>query len=115
MSARQVVYLAQRLVGDLVIELQLVAGLGHARTGDRSEIVIPPVDPLARLAVVGRPAEVGGIDVGRQTLLEAVKLVGADKVHLPRQGGLIAGPPQMMGKGGHVRRKLGGIVVDAGG
>jgi hypothetical protein len=62
--------------------------LGDARAGDGAEIVVPPVDPLAGLAVVRRPAEIGGVDVGGQPLLEAVHLVGSDEMHLARQAGV---------------------------
>ena len=71
-------------MGDLVIIFQLIGDLGHARARDGSKIVVPPVDPFPRLAVVRGPAEIGGIDVGGQTLLEAVQLVRADEMHLAR-------------------------------
>ena len=38
---------------------------------------------LAAEAPVRRPAEVPGVDVGRESLLEPVELVGPDEVHLP--------------------------------
>ncbi|MNE82951.1 hypothetical protein D3C80_1797240 [compost metagenome] len=80
--ARQLVELLIGEEGDLVVILHLVGDLGNAGAGDGAEIVIPPVDALARLAIVRRPAEIGGIDVGRQTLLETVQLIRANEVHL---------------------------------
>src|SRR3546814_13208956 len=47
--------------GALIVVLQLVGDLGYARSGHRAEVVIPPVDPLARLAVVRGPAALGQI------------------------------------------------------
>ncbi len=113
MAAREVVELARRVVGDLVVIFHLVGDLGNAGAGDRTQIVIPPVDAFAGLAVVRRPAEIGGIDVGRQPLLEAMQLVWADEMHLARQAGLVAGGAQMMREGRNVGGKFGGVVVDA--
>ena len=59
---------------------------------------------LDRAAPVGRPAQIGGIDVGRQAFLEAVELVGPDEVHLSGQAGGIAGGPQMVGNVGSEAR-----------
>ena len=112
-AARQVVKLAGRLVGDLVVIFELVGDLGDAGALDRAQIVIPPVDALAGACVVGRPAEIGRIDVGRQPLLVAVQLVGPDEMHLARQRGLVAGAPEMMRIGRNVGGELRGVVVDA--
>ena len=112
--ARIFVELLRRKEADLVVILHLVGGFGDARAGDRAEIVIPPVDALAGLAVIGRPAEIGGIDVRGQPLLEAVQLVRTDEMHLAGQTGRIAGGAQMMREGRDGRDKLGGIVIDAG-
>jgi hypothetical protein len=110
----QVVEPLARVVGDVVVVFHLVGDLGHAGAGHGAEVVIPPVDPLAGLAVVGGPAEVGGVDVGGQPLLKAVHLVGADEVHLARQAGEVARPPQVMRVGGDGGGEFGGVVVDAG-
>jgi len=75
--------------------------------------VIPPVDALAGLAVIRRPAEIGWIDVGRQAFLEAMELVGPDEMHLARQAREIAGAAQVVGERGDGGRELGGVVVDA--
>lgn len=79
---RQVIELASGVVGYLVVILHLVGDFGNPCTRHRTEIVIPPVDPLARLGIIGRPAKIRGIDVGRQTLFEAVQLVRPDEMHL---------------------------------
>ncbi|OIQ73123.1 hypothetical protein GALL_452420 [mine drainage metagenome] len=87
----------------------------HARrAGDRAEVVIPPVDPLARFAVIGGPAEIGGVDVGGEAFLEPVHLVGADKVHLARQRGAVTRAAQVVGIGRDVRGELCRVVIDAG-
>ena len=112
--ARQLVELLRREEGDLVVIFDLVGGFGDAGAGDRAEIVVPPVDALAGLAVVGRPAEIGRVDVGGEPLLEAVQLVGADEMHLAGQARVVAGGAQMMRVGRDVGSELGGIVVDAG-
>ncbi len=113
-TARQVVDLRPGLMGNVVIVFQLVGDLGHPGAGDRPHVVIPPVDPLARLAVVRGPAEIGGVDVGGQPFLEPVQLVGADEMHLARQRGEVARPAQVVGIGGDVRAELGGVVIDPG-
>ena len=87
-AAGEVVELGGGVVGDLVVVFELVGDLGGAGAGDRAEGVVPPVDALAGPGVVRGPAEVGGVDVGGQPLLEAVQLVGADEVHLAREAGL---------------------------
>jgi hypothetical protein len=112
MPARQVVELGHRVMRHLVVVFHLVGDLGHARAGDRAHVVIPPVDPLARFAPVGRPAEIGGVDVGGQPLLEPVQLVGADEMHLAGQAGVIARPAQVMRVAGDGGGELGGVVVD---
>ena len=102
MAARQVIDLAGGVIGDLVVIFHLVGNLGHPGTRHRAEVVIPPVDPLARLAVIRRPAEIGGVDIGGQAFLEPVHLVGADEMHLARQAGLITRAAQVMRIGGNI-------------
>ena len=63
---------------------------------------------------VRRPVEVGGIDVGRQALLESVQLVGSAEVHLAGENGAIVAKPESVRKGWNVGPELGGVVVDAG-
>ena len=112
MSARQVVEPARGVVGDLVVILHLVGDLCNAGARDGAEIVIPPVDPLSRLAIVGGPAEIGGVNVRRQPLFEAMQLVRPDEMHLAGKAGLVTCRPQMMGEGRDVGSELRGIVVD---
>ena len=108
-----VVELLRGVEGDLVVILHLVGDLGDAGAGDRAQIVVPPVDALAGLAIVRRPAEIGGIDVGGQPLLETVQLVRPDEMHLSRQAGVVAGGAQMMRIGRDRRGEFGCVVVDA--
>ena len=98
--------------GDFVVEIELVGAHAEAGLRHRTHIVIP-VRPLRRMIPVRRPAVVGGIDVGRQALLEAVQLVGAAKMHLARQDRAIAEIAQVMRIGRNVGAKFGGIVIDA--
>ncbi len=56
------------------------------------------------------PTEVARVDVGGEALLEAVQLVRADEVHLPRQAGQVASIGQVMGEGRDLRRPLGSVV-----
>jgi hypothetical protein len=76
--------------------------------------VIPPIYPLPRFAVIGRPAEICGVNVGGQAFLEPMHLVGADKVHFASEGGLVARAAQVVGVGWDIGREFGGVVVDAG-
>ena len=59
-------------VCDFVVVFHLVGGFGDAGVGDGAEVVVPPVYALAGFAVVGGPAEVGGVDVGGEAFFEAV-------------------------------------------
>ena len=95
-AARQVPELGDSAEADLVVIFKLVGDLGHARAGHRAEVVIPPVDAFARLAVVRRPAEIARVDIGGQPLFEAVQLVRANDMHLAREAGVIARAAQMM-------------------
>ena len=110
-AARQVVDFLHGLVGHIVVIFQLIGNLGHARAGDRAKVVIPPINPLTWFAVIWGPAEIGGVNVGRQALFKAVQLVWTDKVHLARQGGLIPRAAQMVGIGRDVRGKLCRVVI----
>ncbi len=112
--ARKLIELLRGQEHDLVVIFHLVGGLGDAGAGHRTHIVIPPVDALAWLAVIRRPAEIGRIDVGGQPLLETVQLIRPDEMHLAGQAGVVAGGTQMMGEGRDGRREFGGIVIDPG-
>ncbi|MNS74770.1 hypothetical protein D3C72_1082540 [compost metagenome] len=80
--ARQIVELAGGVIGHLIVIFHLVGDFGDTRTGDGAEIVIPPVDALAGLGIIRRPTEIRRIDIRRQTLFEAMQLVGPDEMHL---------------------------------
>jgi hypothetical protein len=67
--------------GDLVVEIELVGAQADAGLRDRAHVMVP-ARPVARMVPVGRPAVVGGIDVGRQPLLETMQLVRAAEMHL---------------------------------
>ena len=113
-AARQVIDLLHRLMRHVVVIFQLVGNLGDTRAGDGTKVVIPPVDPLTRFAIIRGPAKIGGVDVGGQTLFKAVQLVGADKVHLAGQRGLVARATQVMGIGRDIRGELCRVVINPG-
>ena len=74
MAARKLVQFLHSEIRDLVVIFHLVGNLGHASTRHRAHVVVPPVDALAGFAVIRRPAEIGGIDVGRQAELNSAAL-----------------------------------------
>ena len=77
--------------GDFVVIFELVGDLGGTGLLHRGHVVIPPVDPLAATQPpIGRPAEIGRVDVGGEALLETVQLVGADGVQLAGKAGAVA-------------------------
>ena len=111
-AARQIEEIALRGVGDLVVEIevgraQAGPGLPHHLHG------VEPVEHLGRRVPLGRPGEVGGIDVGGQALGEAVQLVGAAEVHLAAQGRAIIQRREVVGEGRHLGGELGGVVPGA--
>ena len=110
LAAGHVEELAAGMKDDLVVEVDLIRASAGSRLRDRVHAVIP-ARPLLEARPIGRPAEIGGVDVGRQALLEAVQLIGPAEVHFPAEHGLVAGAPQIMCESGHLRGKLGGIVV----
>ncbi len=112
LTPAQIVNLAGGVIGDLIVIFHLIGNLGHPGPGDRPKVVIPPVDPLAGFAIIRGPAEIGGVNIGRQALFEAVQLIGADEMHLAGQAGLIPGPPQVVGIGGDIGAEFGGIVIN---
>ena len=81
-APREIIDLCNGLMRDIVVVFELIGDLGDTGARHGSEVVVPPVDAFARLAVVGRPAEIGRIDVGGQAFLEAVQLIGSDEMHL---------------------------------
>jgi hypothetical protein len=108
-----VVETAHGVERDLVVVLELVRDLRHARLLDGAHVVVPPVDPLVGPAPVGRPAEVARIDVRREPLLEPMELVGAHEVHLPAQACPVALEAQVVSEGRDGGGELRGVVVDA--
>ena len=60
-----------------------------AGVANRAHVVIPARTMLGAIPV-RRPVEVGGIDVGRQPLLESMQLIGSAEVHLAGENGAIA-------------------------
>ena len=112
LAARQIINLARRVIGNLIIIFHLIGDFGHTRAGDRPHIVIPPINPLTGFAIIRRPAKIGGINIRRQTLLEPMHLVRTDEMHLAGQAGLIPRPPQMMRISWDVRGKLCRVVID---
>ena len=98
------------LVGDLLVIVQLNRTPAGAGLAHRRQVVEAFLDAIAP---IGRPQEVGRIDIRRQPFLEAMQLVGPDKVHLAGQAGAIARAPQDMGEGRDVGRKLAGVVKRA--
>ena len=81
-APRQIIDFAGRIIGNLVVILELVGDLGHTSAGHRPHIVIPPVDPLAGFAVIRCPAEVARIDICGQTFFKAMQLIWSDEMHL---------------------------------
>ena len=92
--ARDLIQLAHRLEGDLVVVVGLHARGADPRRKHALHRVVPGQRVLERAAPVRRPVDVGGIDVGGQPLLEAVQLIGADEVHLAADRGVVAGGAQ---------------------
>ena len=81
--ARQVVYGPHALVRDLLVEIHLQAAFARPRLGDAEHGVIK-VLAFAGPLPIGRPAEVGRVDIGRHPALETVQLIRPDEVHLSR-------------------------------
>ena len=111
--ARQVVDVPHGGLADLGVVIELVGGERLARLRQAVHVVVPLADPVAGGVPVGRPGEVGGIDVGREALLEAVQLVGPHEVHLPREHRAVAGEPEVVHEGRHRGRELRGVVPGA--
>ena len=69
--------------------------------------MVPPVDAFSEVRPIGRPAEVGRVDVGGAPFFEAGKLVWPDEVHLAAEHGAIAGGAQIVrGDDGGRKRPL---------
>ena len=106
-AARMVVEPALRGIGDLVVMLHFQRAIVGAGFGHAQHVVEPPMDFLRLLPGRG-PAEIAGIHVGGDAILEAVQLVGSDEMHLAGEAGAIAREPQVMregrDRGGELRR-----------
>ena len=110
LAARHVEEFPARVKDDFVVEVDLIRPRAGACLCDRIHAVVPAW-PLLEAGPIRRPAEIGRIDVGGEPLLEAVQLIGAAKMHLAAQDGLVAGAAQIMSEGRHLRREFSRIVV----
>jgi hypothetical protein len=109
--ARDLVQLADRVEGDLLVVVGLHAGVADARRQDALHGVVPRERIVERAAPVGRPVDVGRVDIRRQTLLEPVELVRPHEVHLPRDGRVVAGRAQGVDDGRRSGGQLRGVVI----
>ena len=112
-AARQIIELCFGLIGNFIVIFELVGDFGGTRSGDRTEIVISPVDTFTGLAIIWRPAEIRRVDVGGEPLLETVQLIRTDEMHLAGKRRLVASGAEMRRIGRDFRRKLRSIVRDA--
>ena len=112
--AGDLIQLARRLEGDLVVVVGLHAGGADPRREHALHRVVPGQRVLERATPVRRPVHVGGIDVGGEPILEPVQLIGADEVHLAAHRGVVARGAQGVHHRGRARPELGGVVVDPG-
>ena len=97
--ARQIIELAGGMIGNFIVIFQLVRGFANTSAGDAAKVVIPPLNPFTSPAIIRGPAKIGRIDIGGQTLFEAMQLIGPDKMHLSSQACLISTTAQVMGIG----------------
>ena len=111
--AGQVVQAAAGGEADLVVVVDLVGGERLAGPRQAVHVVVPLADPLAGRIPVGRPREVGRVDVGGEATAEAVQLVGPDEVHLARQHRPVARQVQPVGDGGGCGTPLRRVVPGA--
>ena len=109
----QIIEFAHAVKGHFVIVIQVERG-GALTGGDDAKHVVIPLLNAFRVFPVGRPGEVGGVDVGGEPLFKAMQLVSTNKVHLTAQNSLVAQVAQIVGKGGNLRRHFAGVVIDAG-
>ena len=95
----------------LFVIFDLESSRRHTGLNDRIHIVIPFINAFIRRLPIRRPGEIGRIDIGGDTFFKAVQLIWPDEMHLARQTGAIAHPPQIMGECRHAGRELAGIVI----
>ena len=112
LAAGHVEELLPRLEDDLVVEVDLVGARARAGLRDRIHGVIP-ARTLLEASPVRRPAEIRRVDVGGESLLEAMQLIGTAEVHLAAEHGLVAGAAQIVRESRHLRGKFRGVVVRA--
>jgi len=112
LRAARVVEPAHRLARHLLVVVDLERAAIGSRLAHAQHVVEPPVN-LLRLLPGRGPAEVAGIHVGRDPLLVAVELVGADEMHLAGKAGSVAGGAQIVREGRHARGELGRVVPGA--
>jgi hypothetical protein len=111
-SARDVEELLARGHDHLVIEVDLIGARAGTGLDDRVHAVIP-ARALIESSPIGRPAEIGWVDVGGETILKTMQLIGPAEMHLAAQRRLVARMAQIVGKGRHLRGKLRRVVVGA--
>lgn len=104
-----------RLRADFVVVGQLVGNRRNPGLLDARHVVIPQIDTLLRITPVRHPAEIGGINIGGDAILETVQLIRSDKMHLAGKAGAVTHEAQVVGEGRHRGRQVGGIVVTAAG
>ena len=103
-----------------LVHVHRVAGVGGGvvRLPLRHDLFVPlPPRLLHAHPLRLDPAEVGRIDIGRQPAVEAVQLIGAHKVHLAGQHGVVPRVGEVVGEGGQVlsqRRPVVDTAVDGG-
>ena len=112
-ASRQVEEVPHRPEADLLVEVQLQRRLAHTGLEHAAHVVVPGEPILGSQRPVGCPIEAGGVHVRGQPLLEAVQLIGAKEVHLPRGRRAIAGGSQVVRERRDGGRQLGAVVVRA--
>ena len=108
-----VVNLAGCVICNFVIVFHLVGNFSNARASDRPHVVIPPIYPFTRFAIIRGPSKISRIDVCGQSFLKPVHLVRAHEVHLARQAGLIACTAQVVCIGRDGRDEFSRIIINA--
>ncbi len=109
-AARHVEELLTRIEDDFVIEVDLVGARARSRLRNRIHGVVP-ARAMLETVPIGRPAEVGRVDVGGEPLFESMQLIGAAIVHFAAEHRPVAGASQIVGIGRHLRREFRGVVV----
>ena len=111
---RRIMQRTHRALPHFVVVQQLVGDFGHARAGDAAHVVVPPVDALVWLSPVGRPAKIGGVNIGGAALLKPMQLVRPDEMHLAAEHGAVPGVAQVMRHRGHGAGQISRVVKTPG-